>query len=125
MRYRRSCVGPGDRGNQWMAQVDLQDRPGLGRAIMLRQQALQFAVGPMTAGDETGCAGGQLRRGPHIADALAEAGLDDCDRRGFVGSGLRLVLCTLVEQWDQVEVDIALAERLQRLAFEIEPRRGP
>src|SRR5258708_2981483 len=93
--------------------------------ISLRQEALQFAVRPVAAGDETGCAGGQPGRGPHVADALPEADLDGRDRHGLVGGGLRFFLCILVEQWNEVEVEIALAERLQRLALEIEPRRGP
>src|SRR3984893_1179683 len=107
-----------------MPQIDLQDRFGPRSPILLRQQALQLPVGPVAAGDETGRARGQSRRNPPIAHAIAQAGLDDRDRRGLVGTGLRLILRALVEKWNEVEVEIALAERLQGLAFGIEGRRG-
>src|ERR1700737_974269 len=108
-----------------MPQIDLKDRFGPRPPILLRQQALQLPVGPVAACDETGRARGQSRRHPHIAHAIAQAGLDGRDRRGLIGTGLRLILRTLIEKWNEVEVEIALAERLQGLAFEIERRRGP
>ncbi len=57
---------------------------------------------------------------------LAERGLDHRDGGGFIDG--RLVLLRVVgrvDARDQVEVEIALAQRLQRLALELRWHRGP
>src|SRR3954462_13285639 len=108
-----------------MPQIDLQYRLGPCARILLRQQPLQLAIWPVATGDETGRAGGQALRRPHIVDAIAETGFDGCDRDGLVRIGFRFVLRILVEQRNQIEIDIALAERFQWLALEIEPSGGP
>ena len=50
----RRVVGRGDGGHQRMTRVDLKDRLGSAAALLLRQQALQFAVRPEAAGDRCG-----------------------------------------------------------------------
>ena len=54
------------------------------------------------------------------------ASLISGNRRRLVGAGfILLVVGLVIQQRDQGEIDIALAQRLQRLAAEIERRRGP
>src|SRR5438270_13750825 len=100
-----------------MPQIDLEDRLGPDTARLLRQYPSELAIGPVTARNQARCAGGQSRRGPHVGDTVAQACLDDRYRSRFIGRGLGLVRGLLVDQRDQVEIEIALAQRLQRLAL--------
>src|SRR3978361_68443 len=98
-----------------MVQVDLEDRLGAGPAVLPGQQPLQLTVGAMAARNKAGGAGSQALRDPNIGDAFTERGLEARDDRGLVGIGLGLFL-VLVDRRDQAEIEVALAERFERLA---------
>ncbi len=101
-----------------MAHVQLEDRLGAGATVGARQQAVELAVAALGAGDQAGGALGQALRGTHVGDLVAQRLLHGLqDGRVVVARGL--VLGLVIEERDQAEVDIALAQRAQRLAFEL------
>ena len=109
-----------------MTQIDLEDRLGAQAPVLLRQDALELAARALAVGNEAGGRAGEARRGLDVADALAERGLDHGNGGGLVGGRLVLLrLVRLVDARDQVEIEIALAQRLQRLALELRRHRGP
>ena len=77
-----------DRRHQRMAQIDLEDRLGRARRGSAATASAPARGRALAAGDEAGGAGGEPGRGLHVGDAVAEACLDDRDRRGLVGGGL-------------------------------------
>src|SRR5437016_3970244 len=69
----------------------------------------------------------QALRGAHVRHPLAERKLHGGDHARLVGLvfvSLRLILL-VVERRHQAEIDITLAQGLERLAVEVELRRGP
>ena len=115
---RLSPSAPASALHEIVAHVELEDRLGAAAAILARQQALQLAVAALRAGDQAGGAVGQALRGAHVGDLLAKRVLDGLDD-GRVLVGRRLLLGRLVEQRHQREIDVALAQRLERLAVEV------
>ena len=80
-------------------------------------QIAQADLRPLAAGDQAGGARREPRRGLDVADALAQRRLDPGDGGGLIRRRLGLVLVLVVfEQRDGVEIDVALAQGLQRLA---------
>ena len=122
---RQHQSGRGDRRHQRMVQIDFENRFGADAAVLPRQQPLKFAIGAMAAGDQTRRARGEALRGADIGDAIAKVQLDRGDNRRLVGVGFALILLAVVEQRNQREVDIALTQGFQRLAFEIKRCRAP
>ena len=86
-----------------------------------RQQALELAVGPLAARHQAGGAVGQPLRGAHVGDRSPSAAFTAAitaasSTAAEAGFGL---VRRLLEQRHQAEIDLALAQRLERLALEI------
>ncbi len=114
-----------ERGDQRMAQVDLEDRLRHRAAVLLREEALQHAVArspPATRHEALEVSRCEARTS---ATRSPSASLIGRDRRGLIRFGARPSRPPCRRQPDQAEIDIALAQRLQRLAAEIDRRRGP
>ena len=124
-RSARCILRAGNRRHQRMAHVDLEDRLGDGAAVLLRQQPLQLRSRPWppaTRQDALVVSRCEARtsdtRSPSVSLITAMVAASSAPD-GSLFFGL------VVEQRDQPEIDIALAQRFQRLAAEIERRRGP
>ena len=85
-----------------------------------REQALELAIQTRPAGNEAGGAVGRAARGAHVGDALAErhltAAIRSRPRLAASASALRSSRPVL-KQRDESEIDLALAQRLERLAL--------
>ena len=110
-----------------MLHVELEDGFAAAAAVLAFEQALQFAIPPLRARHQAGGAVGQARRGLHLRHLVAEHLLGGLQHRGIVldriGAGLLGLL--FVDERDQAEIDFALAQRLERLAFEFLRHRRP
>ena len=116
----------GDGFHQRMTDIQFQDRLCANAAPLARQQTLDLKIRPMFRGHETGRAVRKPLRGAHLGDMLAERCLHCADDSLGVGLiKLDLLVRRLFEQRHEPEIDIALAERLEGLAAEVQRQGGP
>src|ERR1700730_16298139 len=111
-----------------VAHIELEYRLWPGAAVLAGKQTGELAIKAGT-GNETRRTLGQTRRGAHIGYPLTERVLDRGDQRLVIDCA-RLG-CTLLrrrgllQQRDETEIDLALAQRLERLALVVLRHGGP
>ena len=113
-------LGIRDGLDQRMLHVEFENGLRAGRAIGLGENALEASVRPRLAGNEAGRAVRQPLRGADIRYAFLEGGLDRGDHDGFIDHAVLVRILGfggfVLQQRHKFEIDVALAQGLQRFA---------